>query len=85
MQNFGHTFFIAFGVTVEGAVKPAEETGLPVMLAFVQRFKQGGAQGRGEDHRHQNGKHHRRHNGNRELTVDGPGSPAKEGHRYEDG
>jgi hypothetical protein len=23
MQNFSHTFFVAFGVTVEGMVKPA--------------------------------------------------------------
>lgn len=40
--------FIARGVAVEHPVKPAEEPFLSVMLPFVQRFQNGGAQRGGE-------------------------------------
>ena len=55
--------FISRGIAVEHPVKPAEEPFLPVLLPFVQRFQNGGAQRRGEDQRHQHGEHHRRDDG----------------------
>ena len=76
--------FIARGVAVEHPVKPAEEPFLPVMLPFVQRFQNGGAQRGGEDQRDQHGEHHRRDDGDRELAINRPGGAAKEGHRDKD-
>ncbi|CQC15475.1 Uncharacterised protein [Salmonella enterica subsp. enterica serovar Typhimurium str. DT104] len=38
MQNFRYAFLITFGITIEGTVKPAEKSALPVLFAFVQRF-----------------------------------------------
>ena len=77
--------FIARGVAVEHPVKPAEEPFLSVMLPFVQRFQNGGAQRGGEDQRDQHGEHHRRDDGDRELAINRPGGAAKEGHRDKDG
>ena len=81
VQNSGNAFFVALGVAIKHPVKPAEETGLSVMLALMQRFEQGGAQSGGQDHRHQNRQHHGGDDSNRELAVNGPGSAAEEGHR----
>ena len=76
--------FISRGIAVEHPVKPAEEPFLAVMLPFVQRLQDCGAERGGEDQCDQHGEHHCRDDGYRELAVDRPGCAAKEGHRDKD-
>ena len=58
MQDPPDARLIARGVAVKHAVEPAKEPFLAVLFALMQRFKQSGAEGRGEDHRHQYRQHH---------------------------
>ncbi|MNJ70087.1 hypothetical protein D3C77_665090 [compost metagenome] len=80
MQYARYPTFIAFGVAVKHAVKPAEETALAVMMAFGDRLENSGAQGRGEDHGDQYRKHHCGNDSDRELAINGAGGAAEEGH-----
>ena len=64
MKNFADEGFIAAGAAVKGAVEPAEEAFSLMRFTWLNRFEQGGAKGRGEDHGHQHREDHRRDDSN---------------------
>ena len=83
LDHLADPALVAVGAAVEQAVEPAEEAALLTKLAVLDRLENGGAQGRGQDQRHQHREHHGRDDGQRELTVDGTGGATEEGHRHE--
>ena len=60
VKNFADKGFVAAGAAVEGAVEPAEEAFSFMGFTWLNRLKQRGAKGRGEDHGHQHREDHRR-------------------------
>ena len=54
-------------------------------MALLYGFQQGGAQGRRKHQGDNDGQHHRRDDGNRELAVNHARRTAEEGHRHEHG
>ena len=60
VQDFADEGFVAAGAAVEGAVEPAEEAFSFMGFTWLNRLKQRGAKGRGEDHGHQHREDHRR-------------------------
>ncbi len=82
LEHPGHTPLVAMHAAVEGAVEPAEETALLLMLA-IAGLEHGGAQRRGKDQRHQYRQPHRRGDGDGELAIDDTGRTAEERHRHE--
>ena len=76
-----HAPNIAARQPVEAAVEPAEEAARA--LARLMRPQHGGAEHRGEDDGDQHRQGHGRGDGHRELPIDHPHRPAKEGHRQE--
>src|SRR6266571_9251457 len=54
------------------------------MMPLFKWLEDRGAEGRGQDHRHQHREDHRGDDGDGELAVDDAGGTGKEGHREED-
>ena len=80
-QDGTNAAFVAGYAAVEVAVEPAKEATLGHMvLALLQRLEHGGAQGRGEDERHQHRQAHGRDDGDGELPIDHTRGAAEERH-----
>ncbi len=82
-KHVPHHALVAGVAAIEQAVEPTEEPGGRQAMALVDRLEQGGAQGRGQDHRHQHRQGHGRDNRDRELPVDHAGGAAEKRHRDE--
>ncbi|CRQ53393.1 hypothetical protein PAERUG_P45_London_17_VIM_2_12_12_00116 [Pseudomonas aeruginosa] len=81
-EDAGHRVAVASGQAQEGAVEPAEEAALLVVVG-VDRAQQGGAQGRGQRQREERREADGDRQGHRELAVDVAHRAAEERHRHE--
>src|SRR6185369_13300477 len=73
-----------FKCPVEVAEEPGKPAGLTGIVPLCDRLEDGSAEGRGQDHGHQDREDHGGDDGDGELAVDDAGGAGKEGHGEED-